>query len=117
MNESAADLLDDPDEDLPVDRDLLLALAAASSGNPAGTPTAQLERYLEHCHVLNRAELFGLFRAIMEGPELPRSVAYKCQVAALKYLSRTDLNSCFKKAMGTKNEKRNWKGFCLRSKI
>jgi hypothetical protein len=88
LSKSAADLLEDPEGDLQVDRDLPLALAAASSGNPAGTPSSQLERYLEHCPLLNRAELFGLLRAIMGGPELPRSVASKCQVAALRYFGQ-----------------------------
>lgn len=89
LNESCADALEDPPEDLPVSKDLLMALASARSGNPCGTPAAQLERFLERCGVLNRAELYGLFRAAMEGPSLPRVVAVKCQVAILRYLGRT----------------------------
>ena len=89
LSQTAADLLADPPEDLPIDKDLLLALAAAQCGNSRGAPGAQLERYLEHCHTLNRAELFGLFRGIMEGPMLPRAVAVRGQVAVLRYLARS----------------------------
>ena len=88
LAKSVADSLIDPPEGLDIDKDLLLALSTASSGNPAGSPSAQLERYLDHCGELNRAEVFGLFRANMEGPQLPRSVAMKCQVATLRYLAR-----------------------------
>ena len=89
LAESAADSLEDPPEDLPVAKDLVMALSAACTGNPAGTPSAPLERYLETCPALNRAEMFGLFGACMKSPAMPRNVAIKCQVAILRYIART----------------------------
>ena len=89
LHESVAECLPDPPTDLNVDREMAVALAMANSGNPAGSPSAQLERYLERCHVLNQSELYGLFGAIMESPTLQRPIAVRCQVAALKYLART----------------------------
>jgi hypothetical protein len=88
LNESCADSLEDPPDDLKVNKDLLVALAAAQCGNPAGAPSAQLERFLDHCPQLNRAELYGLFRATMEGPAMPRNVAVKCHIATLRHLAR-----------------------------
>jgi hypothetical protein len=89
LSDSVAEMLPDPEEDLDVSTELLRALAAAGTGNPAGTPSSQLERYLQHCAPLNRSELFGLLGAVMESPQMPRSVAMKCQVAVLRYFART----------------------------
>ena len=87
--EHVGDSLPEPTEELPVDPNLLLAMKHARSGNPAGDPAAPLESYLAHCDVLNRCELWGLLRAVEEGPQLAQSIASKCQVALMAYFSRT----------------------------
>lgn len=83
------DLPDPPEDDAPVDEGLLVALAAASTGNPAGCPSSQLERFLESCPILSKTELYGLFCAIMVSPRMPLSTAMRCQTAALHYVFRT----------------------------
>ena len=75
--------------EVKVDSGLSQALVAANCGNPAGSPSAELERYLETCQELTEVELFGLLRAIMVSPSMPLGVAMRCQVAALQYFART----------------------------
>jgi len=98
---TCADNLEDPPSGLSIDTDLLKALQAARNGNPTGKPTLQLERYLEHCAPLNKQELFGLFHAVMEGPDLPRPFAVKLHIAVLKYSGRTELTNarCYRYAV------------------
>ena len=83
------DLPNPPEDEAPVDEGLPVALAAASTGNPAGCPSSQLERFLESCPILSKTELYGLFCAIMVSPRMPLSTAMRCQTAALHYVFRT----------------------------
>ena len=89
LSDNASDSLAEPTEQGEIDRELLNAISVAQSGNPVGTPSSQLERYLERCRTLSRQELYGLLHAVMEGPMLARAVAVRCQAAVLKYLART----------------------------
>jgi hypothetical protein len=61
---------------------------AARSENPATRTAAPLERYLEHTGKLNRTNTYGLLRLVLEGPELSRPLAVKCQMAVMKYFAR-----------------------------
>ena len=90
LHEFVADALADPPEDLPVDRELMVALNSARNGNQHNAKApAIVERHLEHCQAPNRAEVFGLLGAVMEGPTLSRPLAARLHVAALRYIART----------------------------
>ena len=67
------------DEEEEKDRSLLLALAAADSGNPAGDGALPLERYLARCDELNMTEMWGLLAACQESPSMCRAVSSRCQ--------------------------------------
>lgn len=83
------DALAEPPDGEDIDMPLLEALEAARSENPATRTAAPLERYLEHTGKLNRTNTYGLLRLVLEGPELSRPLAVKCQMAVMKYFART----------------------------
>lgn len=87
--ETCADSLPDPPAAEVPDADLVSMLEQAHHENPAFRKTAPLERYIEHAPLLNKCSVFGLLRAVMEGPTLPRTMATRCQVAVLRYFART----------------------------
>jgi len=89
LSTSIADGLADPPDGEVVDEQLVQLLEVAHSDNPAARRTQPLERYLEHCAVLNRDSLYGLLGAIQACPSLLRSAALKCQLATLKYIARS----------------------------
>ena len=90
LRECLSELLKEPEENETIDRDLLLVINHARSGNPAADPAAMLERYLGYCErVLNRSELWDIFRGVEESPQVSRAVSSRCFVAVLSYFSRT----------------------------
>lgn len=91
LTESLADQLGDPPQGEVVDQNLLEAIATLHAENPVQRRTAPLERLLDYCDEMNRTSLYGLLRAVMESPTLPRGSAMKCQLAVLRYAVRTNV--------------------------
>ena len=63
-------------------------LSVLHNENPANRRTFPLQRILDYCPELNRTSVDGLLRSTMESPTLPRTSAFRCQIAVLKYMNR-----------------------------
>ena len=77
------------------DTDLVDTISILHADNPAAKRTTPLERYLEYCEPFNQTSLFGLLKAVMEGPTLPNGSAMPCQLAVLKYMERTKAHETY----------------------
>ena len=86
--DSLADGLADPPDGEEPDAELIEMLQLCHHENPAARRTTALERYLEHCKVINKTSLYGLLRSTQESPSLTKVNCQRCQVAILKYFVR-----------------------------
>ena len=86
--ETAANLLDEPESDEGPTGELLECLSELHNNNQISSTVAPLQNFLAHCDTLSDVDMFGLMHAIVPSEDLTFANAVKGQVAVLESFAR-----------------------------